>query len=51
MRSELSVPASDERKVARGLASTADAVFLDLEDSVAPARKSTARSAAAEALA
>jgi malyl-CoA/(S)-citramalyl-CoA lyase len=43
IRSELSVPASDLRKIARGLASDADAVFLDLEDSIAPESKDAAR--------
>jgi citrate lyase beta subunit len=42
-RSQLSVPASDPRKIAKGLASAADALFLDLEDSVAPDQKSAAR--------
>src|SRR4051812_43217284 len=43
IRSELSVPASDQRKIARGLSSDADAIFLDLEDSVAPESKDAAR--------
>ncbi|HQY31615.1 MAG TPA: aldolase/citrate lyase family protein, partial [Thermomicrobiales bacterium] len=51
VRSELSVPASDPRKIARGLASAADALFLDLEDSVAPAQKEVARDAVITALA
>lgn len=43
MRSLLFVPGDDERKLARGLASAADALILDLEDAVAPARKAAAR--------
>lgn len=50
MRSLLFVPADSERKIARGLSSGADALILDLEDSVAPAAKSTARAIAAEVL-
>jgi citrate lyase subunit beta/citryl-CoA lyase len=38
MRSLLFVPADSERKLARGLESGADALILDLEDSVAAAR-------------
>ena len=48
LRSELSIPASDQRKAEKGLASSADACFLDLEDSVAAAQKEIAREAAAE---
>jgi citrate lyase subunit beta / citryl-CoA lyase len=43
MRSMLFVPADSERKLARGLESGADAVILDLEDSVAAANRQTAR--------
>ena len=43
MRSWLFVPADSERKIARALTSDADAVILDLEDSVAPDRKPAAR--------
>jgi citrate lyase subunit beta / citryl-CoA lyase len=43
MRSFLFVPADSERKLAKGLESGADAVILDLEDSVAPDRKGAAR--------
>ncbi len=43
MRSLLFVPGDDERKIAKGLASAADALILDLEDAVAPARKAAAR--------
>jgi citrate lyase subunit beta/citryl-CoA lyase len=42
-RSWLFVPADSERKVARAIESDADALILDLEDSVAPAAKSAAR--------
>ena len=47
LRSMLFVPADSERKLAKGLGSAADALILDLEDSVAPSRKSEARAAAA----
>jgi citrate lyase subunit beta / citryl-CoA lyase len=50
MRSLLFVPADSERKIARGLASGADVVILDLEDSVAAANKPAARRLAAETL-
>ena len=50
IRSELSVPASDQRKIMRGLGSEADGLFLDLEDSVAPDRKHDARLLAIEAV-
>ena len=43
MRSLLFVPGDDERKLAKGLAAGADALLVDLEDSVAPARKAEAR--------
>lgn len=42
------VPASDERKSRKALASAADEVVLDLEDAVAAERKDFARAAAAE---
>ncbi|QIN83906.1 CoA ester lyase [Rubrobacter tropicus] len=42
-RSLLAVPASNRKMVEKALASDADAVFLDLEDAVAPARKAEAR--------
>ena len=42
-RSWLFVPADSEKKVMKALESDADAVILDLEDSVAPARKKAAR--------
>lgn len=48
LRSLLFVPADSERKLAKGLASAADVLLLDLEDSVAAGRKEAARIAAAE---
>ena len=42
-RSFLFVPADSERKFARAVETDADALILDLEDSVAPARKAAAR--------
>jgi citrate lyase subunit beta / citryl-CoA lyase len=39
MRSLLFVPADSERKLARGSQSGADALILDLEDSVVPANR------------
>ena len=42
-RSWLFVPADSERKITKALDSDADAVIFDLEDSVAPAQKATAR--------
>jgi len=50
MRSLLFVPGDDERKIAKGLASAADALILDLEDAVAPARKAAARGLCRRAL-
>ncbi|HEY8578306.1 MAG TPA: CoA ester lyase, partial [Beijerinckiaceae bacterium] len=50
MTSYLFTPASSPRKIARALASEADWVILDLEDSVTAADKDMARMAAAEAL-
>ncbi len=47
MRSLLFVPADDEKKLAKGLASGADALLIDLEDSVALSRKPEARTIAA----
>ena len=43
MRSLLFVPADSERKLARGPESGADALILDLEDSVVPANRPEAR--------
>ena len=42
-RSWLFVPADSEKKIAKALDSDADAIIFDLEDSVAPAAKPTAR--------
>lgn len=42
-RSWLFVPADSEKKIAKALASEADAIIFDLEDSVAPDRKAAAR--------
>lgn len=47
LRSMLFVPADSERKLARALATAADALILDLEDAVSATRKSVARAAAA----
>ncbi|MCA3565305.1 MAG: CoA ester lyase [Methylocystis sp.] len=47
MRSLLFIPADDERKLAKGLGSGADCLLIDLEDSVAAARKPQARKLAA----
>jgi citrate lyase subunit beta / citryl-CoA lyase len=46
MRSLLFVPADSERKLARAPKSGADALILDLEDSVVPANRPTARTKA-----
>jgi citrate lyase subunit beta/citryl-CoA lyase len=43
VRSLLFVPADSERKIAKGRASPADALILDLEDSVLPERRAMAR--------
>ena len=48
LRSLLFVPADSERKLAKSLSSPADVLILDLEDSVAEARKAGARQTAAE---
>jgi citrate lyase subunit beta / citryl-CoA lyase len=47
LRSMLFVPADSERKLEKARASAADALILDLEDSVAPPAKSQARDRAA----
>ena len=47
IRSLLFVPGGGDKKLARALASDADALIVDLEDSVAEARKAAARAAAA----
>jgi citrate lyase subunit beta / citryl-CoA lyase len=49
-RSELSTPASNERMIEKSASSSADLVFLDLEDSVAPNEKVGARAKAIQAL-
>lgn len=51
MRSLLFVPADSERKLDKAREAGADALILDLEDSVAPARKSEARGLAVAFLA
>ncbi len=48
LRSMLFVPADSERKLAKSVASEADALILDLEDAVAEARKPVARGMAAD---
>jgi citrate lyase subunit beta/citryl-CoA lyase len=50
MRSLLFVPGDDERKIAKALDSSADALILDLEDAVAPQRKPAARALCASVL-
>lgn len=50
-RSFLFVPADSEKKINKAFQSSADALVLDLEDSVMPARKAHARAALAELLA
>jgi citrate lyase subunit beta/citryl-CoA lyase len=47
MRSLLFVPADGGAKLDKALASGADAVIIDLEDSIAPDRKGQARASAA----
>lgn len=51
MRHLLFVPADSERKMSRALASAADMVIFDLEDSVAPEGKAAARALLARQLA
>jgi citrate lyase subunit beta/citryl-CoA lyase len=51
LRSLLFAPGSDERKLAKALASAADGVVCDLEDAVAPAEKESAREVTRQALA
>jgi citrate lyase subunit beta/citryl-CoA lyase len=51
MRSLLFVPADSPGKLRKALGSGADALILDLEDSIAPERKEAARAGAAEFLA
>lgn len=50
-RSELSTPGTSQKMMSRAAGSEADLVFLDLEDSVAPAQKEAARRPVGEALA
>lgn len=50
LRSMLFVPADSERKLAKGAGAGADALILDLEDSVLPERKPLARGLAREYL-
>ena len=47
-RSYLFVPATRPERIAKAIASGADAVIVDLEDAVAPADKEAARSALAD---
>lgn len=49
-RSQLAVPASNQTFLEKAAKSNADTVFLDLEDSVAPAEKATSRRNAIQAL-
>jgi citrate lyase subunit beta / citryl-CoA lyase len=51
MRSLLFIPADDEKKLGKGLGSGADALILDLEDSVSAVRKAAARQIAAQYIA
>jgi citrate lyase subunit beta/citryl-CoA lyase len=46
MRSLLFIPADSARKLEKGLTSGADAIIVDLEDSIAPERKAQARASA-----
>ncbi len=50
MRSLLFVPGDSEKKLRKGFSSEADVVIVDLEDSVAPGNKETARRIAAESI-
>ena len=50
MRSLLFVPADGESKLDKAMASGADAVIIDLEDSITPERKNQARAAALDFL-
>src|SRR5215210_3273396 len=49
-RSCLSVPGSSEKMLAKAPGLAADMVFIDLEDSVAPLEKESARSKAVDAI-
>lgn len=50
MRSLLFVPGDSDKKLEKGFSAGADAVIIDLEDSVAPANKPKARSLAREVI-
>lgn len=50
-RSYLFVPGDSERKLAKGISGDADALILDLEDSVAPANKEAARAITTQCIA
>ncbi|HET7270403.1 MAG TPA: CoA ester lyase [Rubrobacter sp.] len=50
IRSYLYVPGYDERRIEKALAGEADAVVLDLEDAVVPARKDEARETVVQVL-
>lgn len=50
MRSLLFIPADAPKKLDKGMASVADALIVDLEDSIAPDRKKEARESAASFL-
>ncbi|MEM7426915.1 MAG: CoA ester lyase [Pseudomonadota bacterium] len=50
MRSYLFVPGDDEDKIVKAFDTDADAVILDLEDSVAPSERARARSVVCDAL-
>jgi citrate lyase beta subunit len=49
-RSVLTTPASVDKMLVKAASSKADYVIIDLEDSVAPAQKQTARTAACAAI-
>src|SRR5262245_4610833 len=51
MRSFLFIPADDEKKLGKGMATGADALILDLEDAVSLPRKAAARALAARYIA
>jgi len=51
VRSLLFIPADDEKKLAKGVTSGADALILDLEDAVSAQRKLAARTIAAQYIA
>ena len=51
MRSLLFIPADDERKLGKGVGAGADALILDLEDSVSAVRKGAARQIGAQYIA